>query len=321
MRVAFMASDAIALDSIRALFDGGCPGFELACAVSNPDRPKGRGKKLSPNDVSAWALENGVELLRPEGSPDESDAARMRELGVEMIVVMAYGRMLKKNVLEYGKYPCLNLHASLLPQLRGASPVETAIALGFKSTGVSLMAIEPRMDSGPVCAAAEVAIEPSDGSASLRGKIAAAAARLLAENISSVADGSAKFEPQDESRATYTRKIAKEDLFLDFRLPAEEIANRARAFSFAVAEIGGEAVKLSNAFAAARMRGGAECGEVVAASRADGLRIACGAGDIVFGAIQRPCSKMLSAPEFFAGNSIEVGKVLKSFDSRPLLRP
>lgn len=321
MRVAFMASDAIALDSIRALFGGGCPGFELACAVSNPDRPKGRGKKLSPNDVSAWALENGVELLRPEGSPDESDAARMRELGVEMIVVMAYGRMLKKNVLEYGKYPCLNLHASLLPQLRGASPVETAIALGFKSTGVSLMAIEPRMDSGPVCAAAEVAIEPSDGSASLRGKIAAAAARLLAENISSVADGSAKFEPQDESRATYTRKIAKEDLFLDFRLSAEEIANRARAFSFAVAEIGGEAVKLSNAFAAARMRGGAECGEVVAASRADGLRIACGAGDIVFGAIQRPCSKMLSAPEFFAGNSIEVGKVLKSFDSRPLLRP
>ena len=316
-----MASDAIALDSIRALFGGGCPGFELACVVSNPDRPKGRGKKLSPNDVSAWALENGVELLRPEGSPDESDAARMRELGVEMIVVMAYGRMLKKNVLEYGKYPCLNLHASLLPQLRGASPVETAIALGFKSTGVSLMAIEPRMDSGPVCAAAEVAIEPSDGSASLRGKIAAAAARLLAENISSVADGSAKFEPQDESRATYTRKIAKEDLFLDFRLSAEEIANRARAFSFAVAEIGGEAVKLSNAFAAARMRGGAECGEVVAASRADGLRIACGAGDIVFGAIQRPCSKMLSAPEFFAGNSIEVGKVLKSFDSRLLLRP
>lgn len=316
-----MASDAIALDSIRALFGGGCPGFELACVVSNPDRPKGRGKKLSPNDVSAWALENGVELLRPEGSPDESDVARMRELGVEMIVVMAYGRMLKKNVLEYGKYPCLNLHASLLPQLRGASPVETAIALGFKSTGVSLMAIEPRMDSGPVCAAAEVAIEPSDGSASLRGKIAAAAARLLAENISSVADGSAKFEPQDESRATYTRKIAKEDLFLDFRLSAEEIANRARAFSFAVAEIGGEAVKLSNAFAAARMRGGAECGEVVAASRADGLRIACGAGDIVFGAIQRPCSKMLSAPEFFAGNSIEVGKVLKSFDSRLLLRP
>ncbi len=321
MRVAFMASDAIALDSIRALFGGGCPGFELACVVSNPDRPKGRGKKLSPNDVSAWALENGVELLRPEGSPDESDAARMRELGVEMIVVMAYGRMLKKNVLEYGRYPCLNLHASLLPQLRGASPVETAIALGFKSTGVSLMAIEPRMDSGPVCAAAEVAIAPSDGSASLRGKIAAAAARLLSENISSVADGSAKFEPQDESRATYTRKIAKEDLFLDFRLPAEEIANRARAFSFAVAEIGGEVVKLSNAFAAARMKGGAECGEVVAASRADGLRIACGAGDIVFGAIQRPCSKMLSAPEFFAGNSIEVGKVLKSFDSRPLLRP
>lgn len=183
------------------------------------------------------------------------------------------------------------------------------------------MAIEPRMDSGPVCAAGggrdrtlrRLGVPAREN----RRRRRAPAGRKL----SSVADGSAKFEPQDELRATYTRKIAKEDLFLDFRLPAEEIANRSRAFSFAVAEIGGEAVKLSNAFAAERMRGGAECGEVVAASRADGLRIACGAGDIVFGAIQRPCSKMLSAPEFFAGNSIEVGKVLKSFESRPLLRP
>lgn len=316
-----MASDAIALDSIRAVFGGGCPGFELACVVSNPDRPKGRGKRLSPNDVSAWAVENGVELLRPEGPPGDAEVGRMRELGVEMIVVMAYGRILKKNVLEYGDFPCLNLHASLLPRLRGASPVETAIALGFKSTGVSLMAIEPRMDSGPVCAAAEVGIEPSDGSASLRGKIAAAAARLLSENISSVACGRAKFEPQDESLATYTRKISREDLLLDFRLSPEEVANRARAFSFGIAEIGGEAVKLSKASAAARMNAGAECGEIVAASRKDGLRIACRGGDAVFGAIQRPCSKMLSASEFFAGNSFKVGEVLKSFESRPLLRP
>ena len=93
---------------------------------------------MSPNDVSAWAIENGVELMRPEKSPDDSVAGRMRELGVEMIIVMAYGHMLKKNILDYGEYPCINLHASLLPQLRGASPVETAVALGMEKTGVPI---------------------------------------------------------------------------------------------------------------------------------------------------------------------------------------
>ena len=101
MKVAFMASDAIALDCIKMLHAGQCPGFELSCVVSNPDKPKGRGKKMSPNDVSAWAIENGVELMRPEKSPDDSVAGRMRELGVEMIIVMAYGHMLKKNILDY----------------------------------------------------------------------------------------------------------------------------------------------------------------------------------------------------------------------------
>lgn len=111
MKVAFMASDAIALDCIKMLHAGQCHGFELSCVVSNPDKPKGRGKKMSPNDVSAWAIENGVELMRPEKSPDDSVVRRMKELGVEMIVVMAYGHMLKKNILDYGDYPCINLHA------------------------------------------------------------------------------------------------------------------------------------------------------------------------------------------------------------------
>ena len=320
MKVAFMASDAIALDCIKMLHAGQCPGFELSCVVSNPDKPKGRGKKMSPNDVSAWAIENGVELMRPEKSPDDSVAGRMRELGVEMIIVMAYGHMLKKNILDYGEYPCINLHASLLPQLRGASPVETAVALGMEKTGVSLMRIEERMDAGAVCAKIEVEISREECAVGLRKKIAAAAARLLKENILSIAEKTAVFAAQDESWATYTRKICKEDFFLDFKLGADEIVNRVRAFSFGIAELDGERLKLAHAVKAERLKGGEKPGEILAASASEGLRVACADCGVVFGEIQKPCAKMLCARDFFAGNDLQVGKIFSAFDSRPLLR-
>ena len=151
MKVAFFSSDPISLPSIRYLQ----AEHELVCIVSNPDRPKGRGKKVSPNEVSQWAIDNSVDLLRPEGKPSDDDVAHLREVGAELLIVMAYGCILKKNILEYGKYPCLNLHASLLPELRGASPIETAIALGKTRTGVSLMRVEPAMDTGAVADAEE----------------------------------------------------------------------------------------------------------------------------------------------------------------------
>ena len=318
MRVAFMASDAIALESIKAIET--IPNLELACIVSNPDKPKGRGKKLSPNDVSEWALQNGVELLRPEKSPDEKVSEHLRALGVELIIVMAYGRMLKKNILEYGKYPCLNLHASLLPDLRGASPIETAIALGYRTTGVSLMAIEEKMDAGAVCATTVVEIQQSDTSKSLREKISVAAAKLLAENAASIIGAKAVFKPQDESKATYARKILKEDLLLNFNLRAEEIVNRVRAFSFGIFEFENERLKVCEAETKGRLVANAECGEVVEASCSAGLRVACKDCDVVFKTIQKPCSKMMAAADFFVGNSIAVGTILKSFESAALLK-
>lgn len=317
-KIAFMASDAIALDSIRAVHAGA--DSELVCVVSNPDKPKGRGKKLSPNDVSAWALENGVELLRPEKTPDDSVCERLRQLGTELIVVMAYGRILRKNVLEFGKFPCLNLHASLLPDLRGASPVESAIALGYEKTGVSLMAIEPEMDAGAVCAEIEVPIAASDDSASLRAKIGAAAAKLLTDNLAAIVGGTAKFVPQNSALATYTRKFTPDDRLADFSLSARELANRVRAFSFAVAELDGERIKLADARAEKASRENDVCGRVVAASKSDGLRIACKGSDIVFDFIQKPCAKMLACADFFTGNSIEVGKIFSSVPSLPILK-
>lgn len=315
MKTAFFASDPIALKAIEYL--RASKDFPLACMVSNPDKPKGRGKKLQPNDVSAWAIENGVELLRPENGPTDETVARLRELGVELIIVMAYGCMLRKNILEYSEYPCLNIHASLLPELRGASPIETAIALGFNETGVSLMKIIQRMDAGPVCAVKKIPIGERETSHSLREKISNLSPELLDENLNAVKNFAAEFAEQDDSKATYARKLSKDDMRLDFNLDAKVLDARIRAFGFGIFEYGGEPVKVRDAFAIDAPKAAAG---TVLRSDAEGLVVSCGCGALRIGALQRPCAKMLCAGEFFKGFSIERGVLLESFKNAALLR-
>ncbi len=318
MKTAFFASDEIALGAIEFLKNS--PDFPLACVVSNPDRPKGRGKKLSPNAVSQWAIENGVELMRPEGGVDDATVARLRELGVELIIVMAYGCMLKSNVLEYGKYPCLNLHGSILPKYRGASPIETAIALGETRTGVSLMRIVKKMDAGAVCDVEEIEIDTDDTATSLRGKFRDASPELLRRNLPKIADGSAVFLEQDEAAATYTRKFDKSDMLVDFSADGKTIRDRIRALGFGIFECGGDAIKVSGAYFERAPKPPSTVGKVLAASVADGIKIACADGWVGFANLQKPCAKMMSAKDFFAGYKIEIGTVLKSTPYKSLLK-
>ncbi len=318
MKTAFFASDEIALGAIEFLKNS--PDFPLACVVSNPDRPKGRGKKLSPNAISQWAIENGVELMRPEGGVDDATVARLRELGVELIIVMAYGCMLKSNVLEYGKYPCLNLHGSILPKYRGASPIETAIALGETRTGVSLMRIVKKMDAGAVCDVEEIEIDTDDTATSLRGKFRDASPELLRRNLPKIADGSAVFLEQDEAAATYTRKFDKSDMLVDFSADGKTIRDRIRALGFGIFEGGGDAIKVSGAYFERTPKPPSTVGKVLAASVADGIKIACADGWVGFANLQKPCAKMMSAKDFFAGYKIEIGTVLKSTPYKSLLK-
>lgn len=318
MKLAFMASDAIALDSIKFLHDSS--QWQLSCIVSNPDKPKGRGQKLQPNEVSAWALENGVELLRPEKSPREPELTRFRQLGVEMIIVMAYGHILKNDVLGYSKYPCLNLHASILPNLRGASPVETALALGLKETGVSLMKISPAMDEGDVCAVEKISIGEFERAAQVRKKIAAASTEILRKYLSEVVDEKIKFIPQQNSLATYTRKLNKEDLFIDFKKSAREIFDRIRAFGCGIFESENLQYKIGDARVVDCENKKFECGQIICASPAEGLLIGCGSGVLEVLQIQKPCAKMLPAKIFLEGTSFEKSILLKSFDNKNLLR-
>ncbi|MBQ6534471.1 MAG: methionyl-tRNA formyltransferase [Opitutales bacterium] len=316
MRTAFFASDAIALGAIETL--RASREFPLACVVSNPDRPKGRGKKLSPNEVSQWAIDNNVELLRPE-RPDASTVSRLRELGVELIVVMAYGHILGEDILEYGEYPCLNLHGSILPKYRGASPIESAIALGETETGVSLMKIVKRMDAGPVCDVEKISISPDDTAETLRAKFREASPILLDRNLEAIKNKTAKFIEQDESLATYTRKLDKRDACADFSVSAKTISDRARAFGYISFERGGEILKARGASCEFFNRKLGECGEVLEASR-NGLRVACADGAVRFASLQRPCAKAMSAGDFFAGYEIRIGEILKSVPLTEILR-
>ncbi len=317
MKTAFMASDPIALESIKYLRS--CRDFPLACVVSNPDKPKGRGRRVLPNPVAAWALSEGVELIRPENGPGVEVSRVLRETGVELIVVMAYGRMLGDDILNYGKYPCLNLHASILPELRGASPVESAIALGMRRTGVSLMKITKKMDAGPVCAAREFDMDERETSATLRKKISRAAAELLGENLCGVVSSEIEFVPQDESRATYTRKLSKLDMRVDFNMSAREVDARVRAFGAGIFEYEGETVKAGESgFSDDTHRG--IPGTVLEASAEKGLAVACASGTVFFTKLQRPCAKMLPASEFFRARKFDSGCVLRSAELEPLLR-
>lgn len=315
MKIAFMSSDPIslrALEFVRA-------AHELVCVVSNPDRPKGRGKKLSPNEVSQWALESGVELLRPEGAPGADVSARMSELGAELVLVMAYGRILKDNILNLGKYPCLNLHASILPELRGASPVETAIALGKTRTGVSLMAVSPELDAGDVAAVEEVEISSDDTAHTLREKISRAAAESLRKNLPLLREGKLRFAPQDSPRATYARKLCKDDMRLDFRAPAETVRNRVRAFGAGIFEFENIDIKILSAEVLDAETEFCQPGKILRADSC-GLKIACARGAILARTLQRPCCKAMCARDFFAGFKMGEGLVLKSAENKPLLR-
>jgi methionyl-tRNA formyltransferase len=228
-KVVFFGSDIICLPALKWLHTEAPDGCVLVAVISQPDRKKGRGQKFQKNPVAQYALDSGLELLQPE-TPDQALVDWMIATSIDVAFVMAYGHFLNKKMRKSPKIGMYNFHGSILPAYRGAAPVETAIALGDKETGVSLMKVEQKMDSGAVGAVELVKIANDDSAATLREKVGAAVVPMLAENIQPILEQSLKFEEQEEALVSFCRKLTKEDGMIDFELPAEEIYNRWRAF-------------------------------------------------------------------------------------------
>ena len=228
-KIAFFGSDEIALPWLRSMTEASFCA-EITAVLTQPDRRSGRGRKFQPNAIKAWAMESGLPVHDPE-KPGPEEASWLKEMGVDLVWVMAYGHILKRDLLTVAPLGCFNLHASLLPRYRGASPIETSLAMGGRKTGVTLMEVIPRMDAGPVIDVEEVEISVHDTGPSLRNKIADACVPLVHRAMPLLLNGNYQKTDQDENRATYCRKLSKEDGRINFSLPGEEMVNRMRAFS------------------------------------------------------------------------------------------
>ena len=226
MRIAFFGTGEFAVPSLEALHQ---EGHEVALVVSQPDRPQGRGLTLRPTPVKHAAHRLGLPVFQPERLRLEPE--RVISLGAELLVVVAYGQILRANVLECAPRGAINVHASLLPKYRGAAPIQWAIANGETRTGVTTMQLDQGMDTGPILLQQVCPIEPEDTTATLEPRLAAMGAELLVQTLDGLVTGSVVSRPQDQNQATRAPLIRKVDGWVDFAQSAARIADRLRGFS------------------------------------------------------------------------------------------
>ncbi|HWA08633.1 MAG TPA: methionyl-tRNA formyltransferase [Opitutaceae bacterium] len=315
LKVVFLGSDPIARPLLDWMSGEGGALARVIAVFTQPDRPAGRGQGVRPNEIKTWALGRGLPVFQPE-KLTEDVRAQLAALQADVALVMAYGHILRDDFIATPRLGSLNLHASILPRYRGASPIQAAIAAGERETGVTLMRIVRRLDAGPVADAERVPIGPLETAADIEGRLAAACVPLLARAWPRLADGSLSFVPQDETAASYCRRLVKEDGFLDFRAPAAVLAARINGLfpwpSCAIA-VEGAAVRVGLADALPAGAPKSE-GTILGADEA-GLLVATGTGVLRMRRLQRAGGRMLEAGEFLRGFPLAPGTKL---ESRPM---
>jgi len=278
-------------------------GHEVVLALTQPDRPAGRGLRPSSSPVKRLAAARGIEVIQPESLQRSSAVERVRAVRPDALVVAAYGLILPQPLLEAGRHGALNIHASLLPRWRGAAPIQRALLAGDSETGVSIMQMEAGLDTGPVLKQARTPIWYGDDAGTLHERLAAIGAELIVEALGDVESGRAVAEPQPKLGVTYARKVEKAETRLNWTRPAEELERAVRAFRQspgASARVGGAELKIWRARVADHPR--LAPGDVAA-----GLIVGCGEGALEILELQRAGGRRLSAPEFLRGHPLPAG--------------
>lgn len=316
LQLVFLGSDSIALPLLHWLATDGGEVARVMAVFTQPDRPVGRGQKVQPNAIKSWALERGLPVLQPE-KLTEDVRVQLAGFPADVGLVMAYGHILRDDFIATPRLGTLNLHTSILPKYRGASPIQTAIASGERETGITLMRIVRKLDAGPVADVERVPIHSLDTAADVERKLAHAAVPLLGRALPRLAAGALAFTPQDDAAATYCRKLEKADGVLDFRMPASMLAARINGlfpWPGCSVEIAGQSIKLGLADVASEAGGSSAAGQpgAVLGADADGVLVAAGQGTLRLRQLQRPGGRMLAAAEFRRGFPIPAGAVLPS---------
>jgi methionyl-tRNA formyltransferase len=265
--------------------------------LTQPDRPAGRGKKLTASPVKLYAGKRGIPVQQPQTLRDEQAQAELAALKPDLLIVAAYGLILPQAVLDIPRYGCLNVHASALPRWRGAAPIQAAILAGDATTGVSLMAMTAGLDCGPVFHIEELEIGPTETAGELHDRLAALGGRVLVAHLDAILGGDLEAVPQDDAEATYAPKIDKQDARIDWSLSADEVARRIRAynpFPGAFCFAGDTRIKIWRAEATA---GSGAPGAVLQCDR-EAVIVACGHGALRLDEAQLPGKRRVAGHEF-----------------------
>ena len=310
MKILFMGTPDFAVFSLKALYEA---GHEILGVVTQPDKPKGRGYVMMPPPVKVEAEKLSLPVYQPNTLKDNAFAELLSELSPEVIVVVAFGKILPKNVLEFPKHGCINVHGSLLPEYRGAAPMQRAIIDGKAVTGITTMLMDVGLDTGDMLLREEITIEDDDNFETIHDKLGALGAELIVKTVAAAEAGTLKSTPQSDEGATYAQKITKEDCLIDFSRDARTIHNQIRGLSpipLALTHTpDGKLLKITAATIADELTEHATAGEVL--SLDGGITVACGRGSItILGVLPEGKSRMPAA-DFIRGRKVALGDVLK----------
>lgn len=305
MRIVFMGTPDFAVPSLQALIDA---GHDVCAVYTQPDKPQGRKQILTAPSVKTLALEHDIPVFQPNTLKNEDEQARLRELAPEVIIVVAYGKLLPKAVLDIPPHGCINVHGSLLPRWRGAAPIQWAVIAGDEMAGVTTMKMAEGLDTGDMLLTYETKVGEKETAGELFDRLAQSGAELLTQTLVKLDEITPR--PQDDAQSCYAHMLDKQMAVIDWSRSAHEIDCLIRGLNpwpIALTTLSGERLKV---FAAEKAAGNGEPGTVLEADPKKGLTVACGEGALKLTEIQLVGGKRMKATDFLRGHAIEVGTKL-----------
>ena len=306
-----MGTPDFAAVALRALV---ASPHEVPLVVTWPDRPSGRGSRLTPPPVKVVAEEAALPLIQAERVNTRALREAIAATAPDVVVVVAFGAILKPKLLSLAPHGCLNVHGSILPAHRGASPVNAAILAGDRQVGVSLMQMDEGLDSGPVLLTRSIAAEPHETAGELHDRLAPLGAAVLLDGLEQIERGEAVFEPQDHNRATTCGLMSKEDGRIDFTSPAQEVDRHIRGYlpwpgnsATLILDVGSRELSILRARSTTWERD--QPGRIVDVAR-DSITVACGEGALVVSEVKPKGKRAMAVADFLNGTSVSVGDIL-----------
>ena len=305
MRIVFMGTPDFAVPSLQALIGA---GHDVCAVYTQPDKPQGRKQILTAPPVKTLALEHDIPVFQPNTLKNEDEQARLREIAPEVIIVVAYGKLLPKAVLDIPPHGCINVHGSLLPRWRGAAPIQWAVIAGDEMAGVTTMQMAEGLDTGDMLLTYETKVGEKETAGELFDRLAQSGAELLTQTLVKLDEITPR--PQDDAQSCYAHMLDKQMAVIDWSRSAHEIDCLIRGLNpwpIALTTLSGERLKV---FAAEKANGNGEPGTVLEADPKKGLTVACGEGALKLTEIQLVGGKRMKATDFLRGHAIEVGTKL-----------